>query len=138
MGEKKITVELTESDARAYVKRTVEADVMERVNDAILAALPPEYPEGTVAWVTDEDHWRGLCEMRDGAWWIAGRVSLARSAAKVEPIRVLVEDEIAVKHHGGSPDIWREIAEQLRSHGFYNVADLAFRYADALEAEALS
>ena len=107
------------------------------------AALPPEYPEGTVAWVTTSHERRDtpdrtiLCAFRDGQWRIGDtKVVPVGDVHKVEPLRVLANDEIAVKRRGWTASevnirYLRESAHALPNSSAQVLDD----FADALDAE---
>ena len=151
MTEKKITVELTEAEARELV-RVGPADDDGRVNvfharngiDKIAAALPPEYPEGTVAWVTEihssaPEERRYLAVHIDGHWYDGTSQTTIYDASQVEPLRVLADDEIAVRRDAlKSPAAVRMLVRHLADCPRYHriAQDILNAYADALEAEA--
>ena len=97
MSDKKIQVELTEDEACSRV---------DSVAEKISAALPPEYPEGIVAWVTTADgkHFKGI---RGRESWYGIKddglsIEIYDAAngtklgvTKVEPLRVLADYEYA-------------------------------------------
>lgn len=107
----------------------------------------PKYPEGTIAWVSGIPR-RCIAVRHDGAWRISmdgtGGVVVRHdeNVTKVEPLRVLGYDEIAVKRvdaHSG------ELRDVAGCHAFdhdplprlSSKARLILdHYADALDAEA--
>ena len=141
MSDKKIQVELTEEDARRFLGQlNPKGDVwLNPVRWAIEAALPPEYPEGTVAWVTaGSGRARHKAYLRRGQWWTMSgdNSSDLQPIWKVEPLRVLADDEIAVKHPGSI--YLRPAADILERRNFVTTADWVRSVADALDAEATS
>ena len=144
MSDKKITVELTEDEARAFANIPLGDGYPDRVvtpiRDKVYAALLPEYPEGTVAFITVGD--RGaqwIAVRRDGTWRsrMSGDVTWDdREVTKVEPLRVLADDEIAVKRRGWTASevnirYLRESAHALPNSSAQVLDD----FADALDAE---
>ena len=146
MSDKKITVELTEDVARAFVRNgpAVHASIRPVV-ESVRAALPPEHPEGTVAWVTQaHGHTRWLAIFRYGQWHDGEGPNAGEGlfdVVKVEPLRVLADDEIAVKRQFGifkvTPGDLRRAAKWLRdTKGWEVTPEFIDRIADALDAEA--
>jgi len=157
MSDKKIAVELTEAQWRMVVAQAWEAamitgDTADAVR-AITRALPPEYPEGMQADVTTGRRPESgfgvttvhLGAVRRGGKWVTalnadgrGRGQLAEEmVVKVEPIRVLADDEIAVKRQAISDaDLWREMSDSQSLGKNPAAAQIARDYADALDAEA--
>lgn len=137
MTDKTVTVTLPLDVAERYVAAGFDSDIAK----AIKAALPPEYAEGTVAWVTRRTRpgvtERRLCvraedAARYGGWYLdpSKRVWFSDdSVEKVEPLRVLADDEIAVKR--GDIDA-RHIRGDLEADA---VGAWLLSVADALEAE---
>ncbi|HEY9494677.1 MAG TPA: hypothetical protein VIR15_07485 [Intrasporangium sp.] len=149
MSDKKIQVELDEDVAREYVDRTkAHGGPIADVREKIRAALPPEYPEGTVAWVTYDDDVRYLGCRVDGGWTHSSEGAddlLDRWVKKVEPLRVLADDEVAVKvtrdpfDRGFSSTDVRIAADLVESQlGLSLTANGIRAFADALDAEATS
>ena len=99
--------------------------------------IPPEWPDGTIAWVTDR-RGRRYISVRDGGRWCDSDSDsecinvLDSEVTRVEPLRVLAADEVAVKRVDDSnPAEWRN------RHMCYpddDVASLCRAYAEALEA----
>ena len=137
MSEQKITLELTEAEAREIAG---PAYCPGWLKERAQAALPPEWAEGTVAWVTLGDvTWRCIAARKDGRWITDSRPDGSNPTwlsdvrvTKVEPIRTLADDEIAVKRQECSARYWRHLADQRRGH-HPDSATLADAYADALE-----
>lgn len=134
-----ITITLTEDEAREVLSFMVSNGVA----DKIRVALPPEYPEGTVAWVKDADRngrdLGGLCEWRGGQWYDSGKVRVIGKHEKVEPLRVLADDEIAVKR--GFIQGWQfradaDALDKHHGHADCSTSHWLRRIADALDAEA--
>ena len=158
-AERKVTVDLTEAEARALYQHLVDTphltSALSEAGVAIRAALPSEHPEGMRADVTtggSVSYDFGVTTVhlgavrRDGKWVKAvnadGRAvgHLAEDmVVKVEPIRVLADDEIAVKrsNHDGCAN-WRNIAHSVSVAGYGLAAGRCDAYADALDAEAQS
>lgn len=138
-----ITITLTEDEARTIAKGDGITDYpFASLREKARAALPTEYPDGTIAWVTSTTAHTYL-SVRDGGRWrhgLGGGVTLLDpSVSRVEPIRVLADDEIAVKRRQGiTAMVWRNFAKDHRDEGLNATADLCEAYADALEAEARS
>ena len=143
MSDRKIQVELTEVEARALAGDGSNADWTTGA-EKIRAALPPEYPEGTIAWVTLPFGDRCVAVRFDGKWRTGTGQPFYTTVTNVEPLRVLADDEIAVKRvkyltgHVSEPAAatFREYAEGKGSGYVYG--QLAANYADALDAEATS
>ena len=153
MSDKKIRVELTEAEAREVLAHLREEDEacsrVDSVAEKISAALPPEYPEGQMAWVTDfcKKPGRTLSIRRGGVWASQVRESDGKverwlndhEVTKVEPLRVLADDEIAVKRPHFIPDALRGAIERLEDcSGFVSVPNWLHDVADALDAKAKS
>ena len=152
MSDKKIQVELDEAEARRFLGQlNPKGDVwLNPVRRAIEAVLPPEHPEGTIAWI----HWpgsldgKGLAVRINGQWAGAvysngeGYSHWDAEGAKVEPLRVLADDEIAVKRPRWlDPDTLEISAEDFRKHaelGGWVQQQACLAFADALDAEATS
>ena len=146
-----IQVELTKDVARKFLREvSLDRDIwLEDVRAAVESALPPEYPEGTVTWVTHRTikTYRRLAHMHNGRWTFdhdetgVDHSLAAGDILKVEPLRVLADDEIAVKRvrylDGSAKEprarVFREHAEGAGAG--YVHGQLAHAYADALEAE---
>lgn len=99
----------------------------------------PEYPDGTIAWVDVKPNWHQVMVRSRGKWRSNPDASGVHDEAvtKVEPLRVLSDDEIplprstfagmtwedaskrAGMHVVGSPNynIWSAIADALRDEG---------------------
>ena len=152
MSDKKITVELTEDEARAFANIPLGDGYPDRVvtpiRDKVYAALLPEYPEGTVAFITVGD--RGaqwIAVRRDGTWRsrMSGDVTWDdREVTKVEPLRVLADDEVAVKvartatERGFASEDVRIMAREADGRELTCTAAGLRAFADALDAEATS
>jgi len=106
---------------------------------------PPklEWANGTVAWVTSGGTYKQthLCERKDGSWVSTlgqdGKVFAfvdEKYVQHVEPLRVLADDEIAIKRPdvGGTARNWRNHRTEVMAA---DVSVLCWAYADALEAE---
>ena len=137
MSEQKITLELTEAEAREIAG---PAYCPGWLKERAQAALPPEWAEGNVAFVTQEgvgNRW--IAVRRDGQWranLTAGPTSYVSRVTKVEPIRTLADDEIAVKRGWASPRDFRNDAARLdkvHGHSECSVSLLLRRIADALD-----
>ena len=154
MSDKKIHVELTEDDARNLLTliggSPVKRDHSEAA-DAIRAALPPEYVRGGLYRVQCHGDdplieppvgfWDGDAFLLPTATTPHTRAGYARvqreSVRRVEPLRVLADDEIAVKRgRSDSTANYHAVARNARSGGFDLAAAVVARYADALDAEA--
>ena len=150
MSDKKITVELTEDEARAFADIPLGDGYPDRVvvpiRDKVYAALPPEYPEGTIAWVTRaNERTRWLAIFSYGQWHDGEGPNVGEAlfdVTKVEPLRVLADDEIAVKRQFGvfkatpAEDL-RRAAKWLRdTKGWETTSEFIDRIAVALDAEA--
>jgi hypothetical protein len=150
-AEQKITVELTEDMLRAVVMRLTVVGGFDPTpgdtSDAIhilRAALPPEYVRGALYRVDGRpgffDGCRFVCaseKMSDNH--TAGYFCLEPDQVRsVEPLRVLADDEIAVKRLDSDRDAgtWRDIADCVVRDGNHTRAALCHAYADALDAEA--
>lgn len=102
----------------------------------------PEFPDGTVAWVDVKPNWHQVMIRANGKWRSdpdAGGV-YDDQVTKVEPLRVLANDEIAIKRidrldDDGAEDN-RNYARHLKGCGHTVAADLVSAYADACDAEA--
>jgi hypothetical protein len=113
------------------------------VDQKLRAALPPEYPEGTIAWVTGVTGHRTIAWREDGRWMtnrdegaLATSYFPDHNVTKVEPLRVLADDEIAVKMpEGYSTSAMRYGADALESTGNPRLAQWVRQVADAFEAE---
>ena len=134
-----IQVELPKEVARRFLRDVTGTDVwLKDVRAAVESALPPEYPEGTVADLVWDDG------ARRRVWWTGEFWSYLGSndnpgweeGYRVEPLRVLADDEIAVKRSKNDfAADYRAVARNARQGGFYMAAATADRYADALDAE---
>lgn len=126
-------------DAAAHLRKRADA----------LDPPKPVYPDGTVAWVTSVTGIRYLASRYDKEWHAdfangvgVSVVAFDEAVTKVEPLRVLGDDEIALPRAAfdlayGSRDAERAraYAEKLSVDG-YSVAPKVFHaYADALDAE---
>ena len=113
----------------------------------------PQWADGTVAWVTNSHQRTYLCQWCDTEdnWCIGGPDgdSAPGSVTKVEPLRVLADDEMAVKRfevdYMGPCDttakFMREAADRATKLGHGSNVTRAVRqvlrgYADTLDAEA--
>lgn len=116
----------------------------------------PQWADGTVAWVTNQYGRRYLCtwHAKNREWCIGGPDgdSAPGKVTKVEPLRVLGDDEIALPREAferftvGSTArevsnqyraaTAREVSEQYRAAGEKFAARAMEAYADALDAEA--
>lgn len=108
----------------------------------------PEYADGTIAWVTTEvpspgrvTTVRHLAQRNDGEWRIRPENPSdilplhEASVTRVEPLRVLGDDEIAVKRPSyGAASIRAHLLEKPHLCPVANV--IAGLVADALDAEA--
>ena len=150
-AENKITVELTEADARGLASGSWLHDSPGgRLQAAIRDALPPEYVRGALYRVD------GLVGFFDGLAFVLADDTRGNSIAaysrrephqvtKVEPIRALADDQIAVtlpKNEFGrlgfdANDI-RLWARRAREDTMRHTANALDAYADALKAEAKS
>lgn len=130
--------------------RTAEADELRRVLD-ILDPPKPEWPDGTIAWVSGVEPIQSRCiaVRYHGAWRITnqgvGGVVVRRdeNVTKVEPLRVLADDQIAVARLEADPVALRDLVEVHATyhdpfpHLSFDVRQILAHYADALdEAEA--
>lgn len=113
----------------------------------------PACPDGTIAWVTGTDKMRRLCLRRKDVWvarfepdGLVGSGIYDSSASKVEPLRVLGDDEIPVRRVDGNAEALRDLAaahyKARRKDSndslprlSINARAVIFAYADALEAE---
>lgn len=60
----------------------------------------PTWPDGTIAWITFRDGQRWLAVCRGKGWLVGGYdLAVSKNIIKVEPLRVLADDEIAVPRH---------------------------------------
>lgn len=151
MSDKKISVELTEDEARELARFALDEDenqtwkpLIEDAGKKIRAALPPEPPEGTVAWLhfPDTVDGKGLAVRVGGQWagavWPNGNgySHWDDEGATVEPLRVLGADEFAVPRPNRN-DISslhvRDVANRVDDFRPYTAQWLR-RVADALEA----
>ena len=132
-----VTITLPESVAR-YAATALEGSSDngdQYCAKQIREALPPEYPEGTVAWVTDGTY-RYLADFCKGKWRAGGTVVLHRTPIKVEPFRVLADDEIAVKRPEVTGDAMAGAAERLADlTGFTIIPEWLKYVAQRLYAE---
>ena len=102
----------------------------------------PNYADGTVAWVTDRTGYRWISVRSNGDW--QSRSDAEHSGyvgiVKVEPLRVLADDEIAIKRiwQSSTAAEWRAEAKHAQSQDYptHAAAGLCNAYADALDAEA--
>lgn len=142
----KITVELDEEQIRGLLRahERPTLHVTSATLAALKAALPPEWEEGTLAWVTDftSQRKRFACERVDQRWRIAStsEESVAEwlndsEVIKVEPIRVLKDDEVAVKNPSVNSTAIRFVANLARKEYHWGTADWLEGVANALEAE---
>lgn len=138
MDDDKVTIELSREEARLIAHGSGLVGPFHVVAEQCRAALLPEHPEGTLAWVTaGTGHARHLACLEDGKWWVCGKRHTGLSPIhRVEPLRILGDDEIAIKRPPSSlQHVWRSNAEHARdcprSHaGAAAACDLI---ADALE-----
>lgn len=143
MSDKTIRVELTEDEARAAAK-VLNEDSPYNVHsgaaaDKIRAALPPEYAEGTVARVT-LGHLTFFAERKGGEWVAANGTPFHGAPSKVEPLRVLADDELAVNLGSGldrvtAEDLTRAAKWLRKEKGWINTPAFLERTADRLDAE---
>ena len=103
MSDITLTIKVDEEKARDFAKRAWRSASALDVSLAVAAALPPEYPEGTIAWVS----WpgsldgSGLAVYVDGQWAGAvyangkGYSHWDTEGATIRPLRVLADDEYA-------------------------------------------
>lgn len=150
MSERKITVELTEAQLISLVHHVGDPEQFdptpgdtEDAIEVLRAAMPPEYADGDLAWVTaGSGHVRSTAFYRGGKWWIIGGsvTSDLEPVHKVEPLRILGDDELAVK----PPQTWtpaglREIADDLAAGRVNRPLHYLARFlrgtADAMEAQ---
>lgn len=105
----------------------------------------PECAAGTPAYVTFHDGTTALCTRGlRGEWWPGGSQLLSSRpfhdscVTKVEPLRVLGDDEIALPRRafgGRDAEFARSVARRLRKYSS-TAANALRAYADALDAEA--
>jgi hypothetical protein len=144
VSEPTITVTIPLDVARSTAAGRTEG--YEAMQEIIAAALPPEWAEGTLARVhygTADDGrpaFVTFAEWRGGEWKHAnglGSHELRHFVTKVEPIRTLPADRIAVPR---PPDDWdvpslRHEARNQRDRHNRNLAGWLESVADALEAD---
>ena len=131
-----VTITLTEEEARDALSFMIEKSLAEKIR----AALPPEYPAGTVAWVSTKAFTlRQLSIFEDGKWRTTEGSAIsfpAESITKVEPLRVLADDEIAVKRPLVTGDAMAGAAERLADlTGFIIIPEWLKYVAQRLYAE---
>jgi hypothetical protein len=137
MSEQKITVELTEGTAKFYAQQWDWCDAAGEVAEACRAALSPKYPEGTFAVVEPSPRERYFARWDGAHWCTADGHVITHSDVKVEPIRTLADDEIAVRTGLVHEVDLRQAAKWLhRKKGWTETPDLLTRMANALAAEA--
>lgn len=146
MSEQKITVALTEAQLRSMHHLALAA--AEDCADVLGAALLPKYPVGLYR-VTS---WRGAGQLAfrtetDAAelWCVLDgkdtRGLMDSEVVKVEPLRVLADDEVAVKRvtfaarPGTTIQSLRTLAGAARGECRHTAAAIVDAYADALDAE---
>lgn len=138
----KITVELDRELAENFIKGTsIHGGPIARVRDRLKAALPPEWEEGTLARITTQYDGTYLAEFREGKWvvgrmyeWQKDQWFEPHAVTNVEPIRVLKDDEVAVKRFRANRYIRGDISA-IEAQGYLTAAAILRDYADALEAE---
>jgi hypothetical protein len=126
----------------AYLYESIGKDAQARVNRNCADELDPpqpEYPDGTAAWVTNQYGRRYLCtwHAENREWCIGGPDgdSAPGKVTKVEPLRVLADDEIAIKCGVSRARDWRDHADHARQ-ACPMAAGLCAEMAAALDAEA--
>ena len=137
-----ITITLTEAEAREYltVVRPRGNNPLALMQRKVADALPPVYAEGTVARVyfgAGESEGVSFAEWRDGEWKYANGVGLwatRNSVTRVEPIRVLADNEIAMTRDVAAEDL-RHAEDVLNQHGtFPNTCEWLLDVANRLDA----
>lgn len=132
-----VTVEIPLDVARSYARNYTRA---EDVNRAVKKALPVEYPDGTIAWVTDADDDADevlLAVRYAGAWRRSATrggviVIRDRDVTKVEVIPVAGEDEIVVPEPSVSKVKLLDGAAVLDRNYFYSVGEFLRSVANRL------
>ena len=145
MHDKTVTLTLPLETVRRLANAEAIGSDFTRIYEAAEAALPPEWEEGTVAWVTNRT---GRCiARREGNEWATDwsndgsstRTATDAEVTEVEPLRVLGDDEVGIRRPDpldfNARDV-RGIAARLRSdRGLSVFPDWLEEFADALEAE---
>lgn len=140
----KITVELDRELAENFIKGTsIHGGPIARVRDRLKAALPPEWEEGQMAvvryWGADEDDLRRVfAKWHNGEWTFANGLSsneLRNNVTNVEPIRVLKDDEVAVKRPNLNSNSLRSVASLAKNEYYWETAAWLESVAGILEAE---
>ena len=90
MSDKMIQVELTEDEARDVLSFMVADSTKEKIS----AALLPEHPDGTIAWLTLSTGHRVIAVRKNGMW-TDGHLAVYVDVIDVEPLRVLADDDYA-------------------------------------------
>lgn len=138
----KITVELDRELAERFIKRTANYDgPFALIRNLLRAALPPEWEEGAFAKVwfdgeDDTDKHVVFAQWVNGEWRHAnglGSFELRNNVTKVEPIRVLKDDEVAVRQPPIHPDDFRRAASILEDAYFLGLAGWLREYAAEAE-----
>lgn len=143
----KVTIELNREEVSDWLDFDAGEDIsvfrlLDGVAAKIKSALPPKvkYAEGTLAWVTaGTGHARHLACLEDGRWWVCGKRHTGLSPIhKIEPLRILGDDEIAISPPSPSPSVWRSNAKHALdcNNVHTGAAGLCDLVADALEAKA--
>lgn len=128
-----VTVEIPLDVAREFARNCYRA---EDVKKAVKKALPPEYPEGTIAWVTSTTGVAWLSVRGEGRWGSAsggrGVTAHDRDVAKVEVLQVAGAGEIVVPDPSLSRIKLREAARTLDENYQYTVGEFLRSVANRL------
>lgn len=109
------------ADLYDSIDRTKPAEIERSMADE-LDPPQPQWESGQIAWVTDKEAGRHLCVWRNScrAWCIGGGTGGSRvlyNPIKVEPLRVLADDEVAINVGSSRARAthWRQHAQHIGS-----------------------
>lgn len=131
-----VTVDIPLDLAKNFAHVGRGGDHWPAVQEVVRAALPPEYPDGTIAWVTSGltgVPW--LCVRDGGAWrraWGESVVITDFRVVKVEVIPVAGEGEMVVPRPERSAGTLRSSADVLEENYQFRTAEFLREVADRL------
>lgn len=126
-----VTVEIPLDLAKDFVKRQ---DFTGKLEKLVKEALPPEYPDGTIAWVTTP--WSKYLLFRENGHWAirkGGEIYVSdKDVQKVEVLTVAKRGEIVVRRPDVSSGGLENAAEALARDYYHSTAHWLRDVAEAV------
>lgn len=114
MTDKTVTVTLPLGVARRLAAQTDDVDDDRAFRTALEAALPPEWEEGMIAWVTDDEGDRYLAHLERGEWVPCTGTLVAVLSSEDDLLPSVLRCDTDPDHAYSAAD-WRRLGERIHS-----------------------